>query len=597
MSGEYRSFLSRHWVAIVAVALVTLLAAALFPRAVSPPPAEPAPDARPLTTSGDARDVALSPDGSRIAYLTRGGTALAVQPLPDGAPAELLRGDVPLGAPRWHPNGDLLLFGCPLPRALCRVPAAGGDGDTVALHPGVGITAYDFAPDGDYLLATAAGPWIYRGTRPASLTLVGSDSVVADGTLADLRGVAAWVVGVAAAPAGADVAYHAVAYDGTGVIARVVPGTAAQRTLLGGLPEGYNLGSATSGRVVWTAEGFIYYTHWAAGRRAIAHLRADALGRDPAEVLGDLPHNVGFDVSHDGTLLAYADGASRRRLYLFPRDGRAPRVALAPRDPTRSYGSPALSPGGDVVAYVGTGPTGESDIFLRPLDGRQERRVTFDRRPKRALAWSPDGDRLAFLSESGRGPWLMTVDTASGRVAPLGNAPAHPYGQPDWSADGRYVLYALLEGTRLALVEASEGGRMAPVGPPGTEALHAVLSPDGARVAAARVGPGGRGIWLFALEGGPPTRLTTGPDRPLRWTGNGDLYFARQDLPYRASEVGRQSVSGGGTAAVWRLPAPCDIAELSISRDAQSLACSIDEFTSDAWIRGAPAPAESAAQY
>lgn len=590
MSAEHRSFLHRHLTSILAGALVTVIAVAVLSPPSARPPAQPRVVGRALTTFGDARQVALSSDGSRITYLANRGTALMVRRLPDGPTLELARGTTPLGPPRWHPDGSALLYACPLPHALCRISDVGGDVDTIAVLRGVGVTAYGFAPDGGYVVATAVGPWLYRGANPQSLTLVGSDSVTAEGAVIDLRGALEWVIGLAVAPEGSDIAYRGIDYAGRGVIALFTAGDSRHRIVERHLREGYNLGSATAGHLAWSSDRFLYYSRMVAGGRGITRIPADDRRAKPVDLIGDLPGNLSFDVSPDGSVLVHAGGASRRRLYLFKAGGRVAGEPLTPGDPTRSYGSPAISPNGDVVAYVGTSPTGVSDLSIRQLAGGPERQITFDRRPKRALSWSPDGDRIAFLSETGRGPWLMTVDTVSERLRRLGDEPAHPYGQPTWSPDGRRVLYRVLNRAGLALVDAETGRSLTAAPSTGDRQLQAVFSPDGQRIAAARSGPDGRGIWINELEDGASTRLTTGRDRPLLWTEQGDLYFVRQDRPYRGTQVFRQAVAGGSAAQAFLLPFPCDVAEVAISSDAEYIVCSVDDFPSDAWILDAPDP-------
>lgn len=212
---------------------------------------------------------------------------------------------------------------------------------------------------------------------------------------------------------------------------------------------------------------------------------------------------------------------------------------------------PSLAPDGESFLFVKQ-EDGDEDVLLQRVDGRNAINLTADcDRNDRDPAFSPDGREIAFRSEcDGGGVFVMGATGESRRrVTDSGYAPA-------WSPDGgrlavvseRLLIVTSRNTTsRLAIVEVASGTAREL-----TERLDAMgpsWSPDGSRIAfwGLREGTFQRDLWTVASDGSEssPDRAVALTDDPAVdwgpvWSPDGDwLYFAS---------------SRGGTFNLWRLP-------------------------------------------
>lgn len=140
--------------------------------------------------------------------------------------------------------------------------------------------------------------------------------------------------------------------------------------------------------------------------------------------------------SPHGDRLAYAakDSTDSWRVYIVPVDGsEEPRVVAA-------GWAPLWGPR-DALAYTGCGAGGVCGIFIIYPDevGVPPVKMTNDRNDT-AVAWSPDGQNLAYMSTySGNGD--VFVLNVSGGITQLTNDPAED-GWPAWAPDGSGLLFA-----------------------------------------------------------------------------------------------------------------------------------------------------------
>ena len=223
-------------------------------------------------------------------------------------------------------------------------------------------------------------------------------------------------------------------------------------------------------------------------------------------------------------------GAGDADIYVMRADGRRKRALT--RNGTFD-GSPAWSPDGERVAYLSgrrsSGPFGA--VALMNADGSDNRLLTRNGQ-SRSLAWSPDGRRLVFVQ--GRGGAAAYVADADGsdqrRVTPAGVT-----ARPTWSPDGRRILVVARPGPSTVSLVFPSGLRRGiyVVNADGTglrllteELAYAAApawSPDGRRIAFdARRDDGPSEIYVMRADGSNQRRLTDdGPNSSPVWSPTG----------------------------------------------------------------------------
>ena len=127
-------------------------------------------------------------------------------------------------------------------------------------------------------------------------------------------------------------------------------------------------------------------------------------------------------------------------------------------------------------------PDMKADIYITNIDGTGERRLTDSPGLDGFPTWSPDGQRIAFVSDrGGDGNWdLYVMDSNGTRQRRLTYTPEEDEAVPAWSPDGEKIAYAINpDGASTIWVMDTEGSDRRQLG----SGLFPNWSPDGERIA------------------------------------------------------------------------------------------------------------------
>jgi Tol biopolymer transport system component len=237
--------------------------------------------------------------------------------------------------------------------------------------------------------------------------------------------------------------------------------------------------------------------------------------------------------------------------------------------PTPSSTTAAARYRGQLIAFVRTGDQhnqqGNSVYTVRP-DGTDERLLFAEPGPVSALAWSPDGQWLAYNFD-GDVYRIRSDGTGRERLTTTAGLDLHPA----WRPDGQAVLYTTDQGGIWRLVELSlapgRTSRPLPVDSVSAQAA-ASWSPDAQHIAVARDADGRSAVYVADISTGASRRLTdrTGAaEHAGEWSPDGtlvlftapagfgwdNLYIASVKDPHRWREISDANHTGAHRSPRW----------------------------------------------
>ena len=481
--------------------------------------------------------LALSPDGSRLAYIAQGGVP-CTRGLDESA--AICWPEMPGASdPFFSPDGRSLGFF--VAGTLKRVPAAGGavqDLDISRVSSGrTASWSYDpslptMGRDGSIVFASPSG--ICRmgpGGRP---------EVIAAARPED--GPYFWPTML---PSGETVLFTVAPRQGGpgagAIVAQSLKTGRRERLLLGSQPR-FN---PKTGQLIYTLGGRVLGVAFDPDTLALSGVAIPLVGN----VLVTVDGGAVFALNDVGTLV-YTPGrqlpAVRRKLLWVDRGGSAVPLPI----PASAFEAPRLSPDGRTVAATVRDVI--SDVWTYDLTTGTPTRLTSSGPSSITPAWTPDGRTVGFAVD-GQEVWWTPSNGVDG-------TPVRLWGEPvrlgAWSGDGRR-LAGTLSGDLWFLHMVATGPPLAGSGPasalPWSQAVRIqtpfterdpVFSPDGRWIAFSSDQAGSSEIFVRSYPDlGEPQRITLdGSAGEPVWSRDGREIFYRRNTAVMAV-----TVTGGST--------------------------------------------------
>jgi DNA-binding SARP family transcriptional activator/Tol biopolymer transport system component len=227
-------------------------------------------------------------------------------------------------------------------------------------------------------------------------------------------------------------------------------------------------------------------------------------------------------ISATGTLV-YSTGAGqgRQELVWVTRDGKVDTV-----DPDWSgdlIGSPALSPDGKRVAVTRTANTEKMAIWIKRLDRGTSIRLPVDARENFGPAWSPDGKSVTFTSKTANGSVYLSTQRADGGAPGVVQLRLKEnVFNARWSPDGKWLIFQTDVGARAGDILAIR---------PGTDTAPTPLVATAFTETSPALSFDGRWLAYCSNE-----------------SGKNEIYV----VPFPNTSAGKWAIStGGGTEPLW----------------------------------------------
>lgn len=119
--------------------------------------------------------------------------------------------------------------------------------------------------------------------------------------------------------------------------------------------------------------------------------------------------------------------------------------------------TPAVSPNGRDVAMI-LSKSGRLDLYVSDLSGGNLRQLTHNPDDEASPCWSPHGDKICYSSRYKTRAALYTMNPDGSGVHRISVGGAINLTEPDWSPDGKNIVFTAAMGSFQICVVPAEGG-------------------------------------------------------------------------------------------------------------------------------------------
>ncbi|MEK7406378.1 MAG: DPP IV N-terminal domain-containing protein [Acidobacteriota bacterium] len=313
----------------------------------------------------------------------------------------------------------------------------------------------------------------------------------------------------------------------------------------GGAPVRVTNDAQVDWNPVWSPDGnYLYFSSDRGGSMNVWRVRIDEQSgktlRNPEPVTMPSPYSGHISFSQDGRRMAYVQLVRTSNLHQVGFDAQAGRVLGRPAPLTRGLGEavrPDVTRDGRWLAF---NSWGKEDIFVGRADGSGIRQITDD--PHRDLnpRWSPDGRRLAFISNRSGHFEIWTLNPNGTGLRQLTHLFGSNVYSAAWAPDGARFACSFNGGAATYIVEADSPQR--------PEAIEALKEPpelfvandwsrDGKKLAGFQMDrgdPDRQGVAVYWFDSGAVKRVAEFGIFPRWLSDSRRLVFSHRDRIYIA---------------------------------------------------------------
>lgn len=254
----------------------------------------------------------------------------------------------------------------------------------------------------------------------------------------------------------------------------------------------------------------------ASGLRRVAHQIADEVYYALTGEKGVFSTRLAFV-----SLSKNVDGSQRYILHMSDSDGENERPVLQSKKPILS---PSWSPDGERLSYVSF-ERGSAEIFVQEV--RTGKRLSLARFKgiNSAPSWSPDGKRIAMTLSKNGNPEIYVIDIATKALTRVTHSSRAIDTEAVWMPNGKELVFTSDRGGRPQIYKVSaDGGRAERLTFEGRYNASPDISPDGRYMAMVHGHKGKFYIAVQDLETGAMQVLTeSGKDESPSFAPNGQL--------------------------------------------------------------------------
>jgi serine/threonine-protein kinase len=473
------------------------------------------------------RAVAISADGSRIAYASNRG--LILHSMSDATSKVVVSADEAnrIVIPAFSPDGHSLVYAARGPNVgatgavIRRIAVDGGPAVTLSQVEQFAL-GLDWDEDGIVYGDSARGALRIspKGGTPEVLVAAGKGELIQAPSVLPGKRAVLFALATGLQPG---MAPTLDVWDGAKIVVQTLPGGPRTTLIEGGSDPRY----LPTGHLLYVRGGTLFAVPFDVERLQLTGGAIPVLEGVARSITGRTA--AGFaqlNVSASGSIV-YVGGpaqlSNQPRLIVMDRNG----VIETLKVPAGVYERPRVSPNGTQVVFNSDDQRGAT-IWIYDLSGNSSiRQLTFEGR-NRFPVWSADGAHLAFQSDrEGDAAIYWQRSDGSAKAERLTRAkPGETHVPESWSRDGKHFLYSVATGSTQSLwVYSLESKTGAPFGDVQSGRLISpTFSPDGHWVAYTLFADGNVVVVQPFPATGAKYRVATGA-RP-QWSPDGkELFF------------------------------------------------------------------------